>query len=289
MSTTYNGNGNAPTTPQGYARKIVTAATNANPIVITTSTNHGYTSGDTVVIEGALGNTAANGRFVCTVLTPTTFSIPVAGNGAWTSGGYSIDYAVLPQVTIPSDGDDFTASAFNPAYQGLQDKAPFLYERVGRYRLYTIYEAATTDDTWAAWSSNAPGSFGAASWSAVSSGSPIFGFAAPIPVAIQNDVLEIWATVSYTTSGTVGGVFAAGLGVVLDGALAQIAGSGQRLGPLQGTQTANALSLHAFYTVVAAGQHTIDFALTGYGNGAITGNVSFVGHRQFTVHHLRPN
>lgn len=67
----------------------ITGATNANPIVITTSGNHNLTSGDSVTIAGVGGNTAANVTgSTATVLSATTFSIPVTGNGAYTSGGY---------------------------------------------------------------------------------------------------------------------------------------------------------------------------------------------------------
>jgi len=66
----------------------VTDASNATPIVITTSTSHGLTTGDRVVVENVLGNTAANGEWVITVLGATTFELDdSAGNGAYTSGG----------------------------------------------------------------------------------------------------------------------------------------------------------------------------------------------------------
>lgn len=66
----------------------VTAATNAGPIQITTSTNHNLTTGDTVTITGVLGNTAANGTFVITVINPTAFTLNGStGSGAYTSGG----------------------------------------------------------------------------------------------------------------------------------------------------------------------------------------------------------
>lgn len=64
----------------------ITGATNANPIVIT-STAHGLTTGTRVTISGVLGNTAANGTWVVTVLSADTFSIATTGNGAYTSGG----------------------------------------------------------------------------------------------------------------------------------------------------------------------------------------------------------
>lgn len=63
----------------------VTGATNATPIVIT-SVAHGLSSGDIAVIENVVGNTAANGSNIATVLTADTYSIPVAGNGVYVTG-----------------------------------------------------------------------------------------------------------------------------------------------------------------------------------------------------------
>lgn len=65
----------------------LSGATNANPIVVTTTANHGITTGQPVKISGVLGNLAANGSFIATYLSNTTFSIPATGNGAYTSGG----------------------------------------------------------------------------------------------------------------------------------------------------------------------------------------------------------
>lgn len=68
---------------------VVSNATNATPIVVTTAT-HSYTTGQSVVINGVLGNTAANGTWRIIVLSATTFSlVGSVGNGAWTSGGTS--------------------------------------------------------------------------------------------------------------------------------------------------------------------------------------------------------
>lgn len=64
-----------------YNPVSVASSTNANPIVITTSAVHGFTSGDTVEILNHLVNTNATGTWVVTVLTTTTFSIPQPGNG----------------------------------------------------------------------------------------------------------------------------------------------------------------------------------------------------------------
>lgn len=70
----------------------ITGATNATPIVIHYSPNTTNTTpiqtGDTVTIVNVLGNTAANGDWVVTVIDPTHFSLNGStGNGAWTSGG----------------------------------------------------------------------------------------------------------------------------------------------------------------------------------------------------------
>ncbi|HEY3027481.1 MAG TPA: right-handed parallel beta-helix repeat-containing protein [Pyrinomonadaceae bacterium] len=62
-------------------------ATNRNPIVVTTSTPHDYETGEEVTIAGVGGNTAANGKWIVTYVSPTSFSIAVAGNGIYASGG----------------------------------------------------------------------------------------------------------------------------------------------------------------------------------------------------------
>lgn len=67
----------------------LTAATNATPIVITTAAVHGFSVGDVITIQGALGNVGANGTFKISVVGSTTTAtlLNSAGTGAWTSGG----------------------------------------------------------------------------------------------------------------------------------------------------------------------------------------------------------
>jgi hypothetical protein len=70
---------------------VITNATNATPIVIT-STAHGLAVDDTVFITGVLGNTAANGTFIVSVVADAnTFTLrDSAGSGAYTSNtGYA--------------------------------------------------------------------------------------------------------------------------------------------------------------------------------------------------------
>ena len=78
-----------PYLPEPVQPLVVTAATNATPIVITTSANHSMITNDSVYIQGVLGNTAANGAWTITRISDTSFSLNTSvGNGAYTSGGY---------------------------------------------------------------------------------------------------------------------------------------------------------------------------------------------------------
>ena len=68
----------------------VTNITNASVAVVTTSLNHGYTTGQNIVIKGATGLTVVNGvTYSATVLTLTSFSIPLntTASGTYTGGG----------------------------------------------------------------------------------------------------------------------------------------------------------------------------------------------------------
>lgn len=67
--------------------KVITNATNAAPIVIT-SNAHGYQSGQSLDIAAVGGNTNANGRWDIAVLDANTFALVGSqGNAAYTTGG----------------------------------------------------------------------------------------------------------------------------------------------------------------------------------------------------------
>lgn len=83
------------------ATKSVTNATVATPSVITTSDAHGLVTGDVVTISAVGGTTTVNGTFVVTVLTSTTFSVPVAGVGVYTSGGTVTPLGAINSNTAP--------------------------------------------------------------------------------------------------------------------------------------------------------------------------------------------
>jgi hypothetical protein len=71
-----------------FGTQAITGATNAAPIVVTTSLAHGYSTGDVIQLSGATGNTAANGIWKVTVTNSTTFSLDdSSGNGAYGASG----------------------------------------------------------------------------------------------------------------------------------------------------------------------------------------------------------
>lgn len=88
---------------------VVSGATNATPIVITTTTDHARVTGDKVTIAGVTGNTAANGDWTITKLTDDTFSLDTSvGNGAYAANGtvvYNIDETEQLMKTVWATGE----------------------------------------------------------------------------------------------------------------------------------------------------------------------------------------
>jgi len=87
------------------AIKAITGVTNATPMVVT-STTHGGSNGDIVVIKGVLGNTAANNTWQMGGVTANTYNLLTVndaqnstGNGAYTSGGTGIDLTLAAALT----------------------------------------------------------------------------------------------------------------------------------------------------------------------------------------------
>jgi hypothetical protein len=73
----------------------ISAASNPGLIKITVA-NHGFNTGESVVIAGVGGNTAANGTWVITVVDANNFNLNGStGNGAYTSGGTAVVAARL--------------------------------------------------------------------------------------------------------------------------------------------------------------------------------------------------
>lgn len=81
----FHSNGN----PVLEAAKTITAATQANPCVVT-SAAHGYSIGNWVFISGIVGMTQLNGRyFIITATTTNTFTLANLNNVAINSTGYT--------------------------------------------------------------------------------------------------------------------------------------------------------------------------------------------------------
>ena len=103
----------------------VSSVTQANPGVVTTLLNHGYTTGQVVTFENCLGMTELNtGDYTITVISEVSFSIGVSTSGypAYTGGGivlpnlrnvvvtindwpnlYPIPFVIPPQQTVSID------------------------------------------------------------------------------------------------------------------------------------------------------------------------------------------
>lgn len=118
--------GNSNPTYGSIMAYTVTNATNASPIVVTTSVAHGLSDGEPVAISGTTGNTAANvnpGYAKVTGYSATTFALysnaslttPVAGNGAF--GGTPSMFPLHPS------GATFDVLA----PYGLIDTSPFVH------------------------------------------------------------------------------------------------------------------------------------------------------------------
>lgn len=125
MTTKYTGDPANVTTP--LPQRTVTNATNATPIVITTSAAHGYGDNDTVEVAAVGGNTAANGFWKITWLSTTTFSLDGSvGSGAYTSGGTVNNYSLNPEMTEPSDGELRSVASVLNMTRANADRTQFL-------------------------------------------------------------------------------------------------------------------------------------------------------------------
>jgi hypothetical protein len=119
--------------------QTISAATNANPIVITTSAPHGFSLSDVITIGGITGNTNANGTYAnaagaqsFTVTATTITLLNKAGNG--TFGGTAI--ASAPQQLIKSPRYPATMAEFPDVTQARAAKMLFTPAPAGTATLY---------------------------------------------------------------------------------------------------------------------------------------------------------
>lgn len=308
MSEIINGNGTIPqatapfdaTAPVPAAGLDISSSTNATPIVVTTSSPHGYSTGDTVFIEGHKVNTNANGRWAITVTGGSTFSLNGSvGNGVGVATGYVQDFSVNPLLTIPDDGDNAVVSSINPAIEGLFNLAPFFYERVGKFRLY---------NKWAN-SNLAPSpvsNFSSPAALTVPNGSVWTDFtgmtdllspdvAGHLPVMQPGDVLDVIFACGYRVTygtGITSGI-AMSLAISIDGAARAALSDNAKLLNMTGAtatsqEMAGSLLLHMSYYPVVTG--TYNFGLQAFGTAtAGTNTISLASAWNFIVNHYRPN
>lgn len=105
-------------------RSSILSASNTPIITIQTTETHNLTTGNTVIIQNVLGNTAANGTWVITVTGLDTFTIPIAGNGTHIPETGDTEYEILTSNTIDWNfTNSYTASQLaadiNSAYSPL--------------------------------------------------------------------------------------------------------------------------------------------------------------------------
>lgn len=85
----------------GRTPVAIASSTNATPIKITTSSNHGLVSGDTIVIRGHTVNTHANGLWIVTFVDATNFTLNGSvGNGV----GGATGHVVKLSMTVDKNG-----------------------------------------------------------------------------------------------------------------------------------------------------------------------------------------
>lgn len=82
---------------------FITAISSTNPAVITTSVAHGLVNGNTIVISSSNSPTSIDGVWTVTVLSPTTFSIPI-DLSAMSAGSYTASYSTTTD-TISSENN----------------------------------------------------------------------------------------------------------------------------------------------------------------------------------------
>lgn len=211
MGTTYFPDPNADT-PRGSARLQITATTNATPIKVTTAA-HGYNSGDRVEIEGAEDPNAA-GVWNVTVTSSTQFTLD-GSTGTLVGGafGTASNFTILPNATIPSDGDLVDATNANTPVETALNLGAYPGIANARWRILDVYNERVNDSTPVAnttWSATTPST---ATWN-FAQNNPIWGPGAGseapgvAPIFMTGDYLDITltTTLTYTSAAVAAGI-----------------------------------------------------------------------------------
>jgi hypothetical protein len=125
MTTIYSGLPGNVTTP--LVRGVNGATNVGGGIKISTSSAHLFSTADIVTCADVGGVPNANGTFAITVVDSTHFTLNFSTfAGAYTSGGTATDYSLTPAATLPSDGEQVTASSILDSVQLLLDRTQYL-------------------------------------------------------------------------------------------------------------------------------------------------------------------
>jgi hypothetical protein len=139
MSTPYTGN---PSNVSDFLVTTINGATNAAPIVIQTTTPHGFSTGDLVSVIGVQGNVAANSPtnqpWTITVIDATHFSLNGSqGSGAYTSGGQAADLSLTPSSSTASGADPILT--MNVGIQSALDRTQYIAQSPASFSLVGQY------------------------------------------------------------------------------------------------------------------------------------------------------
>lgn len=201
MSTFYNGVAGNET---AAVTKNISSSTNASPIEVTTSANHGFTDGDRVEIVSHSTNTAANGLWTITIVSATKFTLNGStGNGVGGATGTVKSLNLLPVFQLPSDGDNRNAASVNVALEDAADRSAWLTERVGNYRVHQLWRSQLADDaTFAMWSKDTATNAGYVRIAGAGGGvaADAFTGVTGYPDIINNDWVEVAFTCNVDTT-----------------------------------------------------------------------------------------
>lgn len=278
MPTQYNGIASRITLP-GTLTIASMSGSGTNPTLVTFTTPHGLTTGDTIDLFNIDGNTAGNGTWPATVTSGSQISIPVTGNGTYTGilpgQGRPITFGSTFQV--PSDGDLISASNNNAPPESLGDRSAVLLLATGAYKLVNINIQGANDPavatTWGTVTSSTT------SWTAGTS------IALPAIPVQKNDFVEV----SLTTAAALvsSGFVSVSIGMALfapgtTGTFSKIAGSGSYLAQPNIT----ALNLHGIVGVLSTGN--VVFCVGQEVNSATSATTSLGGDHTFIFKLWRP-
>ncbi len=123
-----------------FDQKEISAITQANPGQVTTTTNHGYSNGDSVLIESVVGMTEVNNTlFTATVVNPTAFTIGVDTTTytAYASAGVVTSEGAVPAAVGLYGGRVFYGGGDNDPEFFNGSRSPELTTGATRYDDFT--------------------------------------------------------------------------------------------------------------------------------------------------------